>query len=46
MVICFGLCLCNNGVSLYSANGVTMALNIRKDAKFGAKLEIFEGILN
>ena len=46
MVICFGLCLCNIGGSLYSANGVTMALNIQKDAKFGGKLEKSEGILN
>ena len=46
MVIWFGLCLCNIGGSLYSANGVTMVLNIRKDAKFGGKLEIAEGILN
>ena len=46
MVICFVLCLCNIGGSLYSTNGVTTALNIRKDAKFGGKLEIPKGILN
>ena len=46
MVICFGLCLCNIGGSLYNTNGVTMALNIQKDSKFGGKLEISEGILN
>ena len=46
MVICFVLCLFNIGGSLYSENGVTVALNIRKDSKFGDKLEISEGILN
>ena len=46
MVICFVLCLCNIGGSLYNANGVTVALNIQKDAKFGGKREISEGILN
>ena len=46
MVILFGLCLCNIGGSLYNKNGVTMTLNIRKDAKFGGKLEIAKGILH